>query len=70
MASTTKERNPDTGKFIEQPNSLTRKPLAVRLPKPMHEELTAVVEAEGKTESECVREAIALWLKQRKKGNK
>jgi Arc/MetJ-type ribon-helix-helix transcriptional regulator len=66
MASTTKERNPDTGKFIEQPNSLTRKPLAVRLSKPMHEELTAVVEAEGKTESECVREAIAFWLEERK----
>jgi hypothetical protein len=32
----------------------------------MHEELTAVVEAEGKTESECVREAIAFWLEGRK----
>jgi Arc/MetJ-type ribon-helix-helix transcriptional regulator len=67
MASATKERNPDTGKFIEQPNSLTRKPLAVRLSKPMREELTAVVEAEGKTESECVREAIAFWLEEKKK---
>jgi Arc/MetJ-type ribon-helix-helix transcriptional regulator len=32
----------------------------------MREELAAVVEQEGKTESECVREAIALWLEQRK----
>jgi Arc/MetJ-type ribon-helix-helix transcriptional regulator len=66
MTSATKERNPESGKFIEQPNSLTRKPLAVRLPKPMREELAAVVEAEGKTESECVREAIAFWLEGRK----
>jgi hypothetical protein len=67
MSSATKERNPESGKFIEQPNSLTRKPLAVRLPKPMREELAAIVEAEGKTESECVREAIAFWLEEKKK---
>lgn len=67
MNSAAMERNPDTGKFVERADSLTRKPLAVRIPKPMREELATVVEEEGKTESECVREAIALWLEQRKK---
>ncbi|NJK28782.1 MAG: ribbon-helix-helix protein, CopG family [Acaryochloris sp. SU_5_25] len=65
MTSTTRQRNPDTGKFIEQSNSLTRKPIAVRLTKPMHERLAAIAQAEGKTESECVREAVALWLEKK-----
>jgi Arc/MetJ-type ribon-helix-helix transcriptional regulator len=66
MNSATMERNPDTGKFVERPNSLARKPLAVRIPKPMQEEFALAVEEEGKTESECIREAIALWLEQQK----
>jgi Arc/MetJ-type ribon-helix-helix transcriptional regulator len=61
------EHNPETGKFVERPDSLTRKPLAVRIPKLMREEFALAVEAEEKTESECIREAIALWLEQRKK---
>lgn len=66
MNCATMERNPETGKFVERPDSFTRKPLAVRIPKPMREEFASAVEEEGKTESECIREAIALWLEQRK----
>jgi predicted transcriptional regulator len=59
------ERDPETGKYIESPDSLARKPLTVRLKKSMQVELTEVAKADGKTESDIAREAIAQWLEQR-----
>lgn len=60
------ERDPVSGQFVERPDSLARKPLTVRLPKFMQAELTQVAEADNRTESEIVREAIGQWLEQRK----
>jgi predicted DNA-binding protein len=59
---TTAYRDPDSGKFVERPDSLTRKPINVRVTKPDRERLDKVVEAEGRTESDIVREAITQWL--------
>jgi predicted transcriptional regulator len=59
------ERDPETGKYIESPDSLARKPLTVRLKKSMQAELTEVAKSEGRTESDIAREAIAQWLERR-----
>lgn len=60
------ERDPESGKFVESPNSLARKPLTVRLPKVMQAELTQIAKAENRTESEIVREAVGQWLECRR----
>jgi predicted DNA-binding protein len=59
---TTAHRDPESGKFVERSDSLTRKPINVRVTKPDRERLDKVVQAEGRTESDIVREAIAQWL--------
>lgn len=60
------ERDSISGKFVERPDSLTRKPLAVRLSKVMQAELTQIAQAENRSESEIVREAVGQWLEQKK----
>lgn len=60
------ERDPESGKFVESPNSLARKPLTVRLTKVLQAELTQIAKAENRTESEIVREAVGQWLECRR----
>jgi len=59
------QRDPVSGKFVDRPDSLAKKPIAVRLPKTMQAELSRIAEVDGRTESDIVREAVAQWLERR-----
>ncbi len=65
MATMQTQRDPVSGKFVDRPDSLARKPVAVRLPKAMQAELRQIAEVDGRTESDIVREAVAQWLERR-----
>lgn len=65
MTKTTMERDPDTGKFLEQPDSLA-KPTAVRFPKDTKEDLIDLAKSQGKSKSQVVTEALEYWIKYHK----
>lgn len=62
MSNATMERNPETGKFIEQPDSLA-KPTAVRLPKDLRDDVIELAKSQSKSKGEVIREAVDYWVK-------
>lgn len=63
-------RNMGDPKRVRAASSKGMSKTLVALPSPLRRELEAIRRREGLVLGECIRQALALWLKHRKKGGK